>query len=89
MSLNLHLEYKSNNFELWQTPSYITSMCLTPESDSNGNIAERYMHWVQSHTNGVWTSKDDLDYMRDRVNSHIRELKSFLKKYPNAKFYGL
>jgi hypothetical protein len=83
MSTNLHLTEGEEGPEtsLWQTPTFITDMCLS--YDKNGQpdggmagVMRRYEIWVRSQTDGVWKSKDDLDWMRERVSAHLKEIRA-------------
>jgi hypothetical protein len=88
MSRNLELRDDDNNYSLWQTPTYITYMCLTPKNDSTENILERYLYWVESHTEGVWKDRDAYYDMIEAVREHIKKVKAWLERHPNAKFYS-
>lgn len=91
MSINLHLEDESakESFDLWQTPTYITRMCLWPENSPTVDILERYILWVSSQSQGIWTSKEDLDDMLLRIREHVGELRGWIKNHPEATFYAL
>lgn len=90
MSMNLTLEVDGRDIELWQTPTYITHMCLM---DSDGKYSTKttpiearraiwcYITWVESTTNGVWESSEALQEARDLVNSHRKEILLELKSF--------
>lgn len=69
---------------LWQTPTHITYMCLSyhpetrkPDGGHEG-VRRRYLLWVESSTNGVWKSSDDLRAQEECARehcAHIRGLK--------------
>ncbi len=88
MSLNLTLECRKTGvtFDLWQTPTYITDMCLCSSYASTDDVAERYKIWVRSHKNGVCKDKEDLDDMLSSIQSHLEDLDKFLQNHPYAKF---
>lgn len=73
MSMNLHCK----EVELWQTPTYITSMCIgcydSPVKDWKA-IRDRYICWVGSHTNGVWKDTEMYNDMRRSVRDHIADI---------------
>jgi hypothetical protein len=83
MSMNLTLTDKTTDcdIDLWQTPTFITWMCLSynpetkePDGGQEG-VRRRYLEWVRSHTNGVWKDVEELDYMsymRERVREHSK-----------------
>ena len=83
MSMNLTLTDKTTDcdIDLWQTPTFITWMCLSynpetkePDGGQEG-VRRRYLEWVRSHTNGVCKDEEELDYMsymRKRVREHSK-----------------
>lgn len=89
MSMNLTLKVNSRNIELWQTPTYITYMCLM---DSDGKYSTKteleeakraihcYLTWVESTTNGVWDNHQDYLYARKQMNDHVKEILDELKR---------
>ena len=88
MSLNLTLECTETGVtqELWQTPTYITDMCLYPPDCPTLDIFRRYSYWVRSLTNGVWKDPRDLDNRLHDIREHLKEVEQFLEKHPKAKF---
>ena len=85
MSMNLHLSegVEGPETSLWQTPTHITEMCLSYDRKNGGvpdggmvGVMRRYQIWVRSHTNGVWNSREELDGMRERVNTHLEDIRS-------------
>ena len=90
MSMNLQLE----GFELWQTPTYITNMCMSldHQGEPDGGhdaVTKRYIFWVKQHTNGVWESDKEYEMVKENVTSHIKELLSWREKMSNCKYYIL
>jgi len=80
MSMNLYLSEGEEGPEirLWQTPTFVTEMCLSykdghPDGGMEG-VLRRYQIWVRSHADGIWNSKEELEMMRARVRSHIDEI---------------
>lgn len=78
-NLTLHDAATDRQIDLWQTPTYITEMCLS--CDERGQfdggqegIRRRYLRWVQSHSEGMWKSKEDLDNMRLSIAEHTAEV---------------
>jgi hypothetical protein len=87
--MNLYLKLDDQFYEeLWQTPTYITHMCLvdkagwivTKFADEALQGLEAYKIWVKSHTNGVWDNHEDLEDMQNLVNSHIEDLEISVKQ---------
>jgi len=68
--------------ELWQTPTYITWMCLSydpvtgePDGGHEG-VRRRYIMWVESSTDGVWKDVNDLELTRRCVEEHLKIVNS-------------
>jgi hypothetical protein len=81
MSMNLTCE----GVELWQTPTYITWMCLSydpstglPDGGHEG-VRRRYIMWVESSTDGVWNDANALDRQRRSVAEHLKIVKSIVE----------
>ena len=79
MSMNLTLNNGEDgpSIDLWQTPTWVTWVCLsydpaTRQPDGGHDaVRRRYAQWVQSHTNGVWTDPEDLEWERERIIDHL------------------
>lgn len=76
--MNLHC----NMIELWQTPTYITYMCMTfddgePKTRVNGNQAkealQRYIHWIKRPLGGAWNVREVRSH-NDAVRFHLEEI---------------
>ncbi len=86
MSLNLTCE----GIELWQTPTHITEICLsynpkTGKSDGgNEGVRRRYLLWVASSLNGVWSNPEELQNQRARVFEHAKQVRAL--KRPRFSF---
>jgi hypothetical protein len=80
MNLTLYDNDTGQDIELWQTPSYITWMCLsynpeTKEPDGgHEGVRRRYIEWVKSHVNGVWKDVEELHHETLRTWDHIKEI---------------
>ena len=78
MSKNLTLhEANGKDVHLWQTPSFITDMCLSVNQagifdGGMEGVRRRYIIWVNSHQNGMWESGEDLEHMRERIKEHTK-----------------
>jgi len=82
MSMNLHVSFAGKKFDLWQTPTFITYMCMTSlkgrKFETTGKDAIRalecYKIFVSSLSNGCWDSKEALDARLASISEHNREL---------------
>lgn len=81
MSMNLTCHVGRERIELWQTPTFITWMCLStnpktlkPDGGNEG-VRRRYILWVESSLDGVWTSAEDLRWERENVALHTKRIK--------------
>lgn len=94
MSINLHVGVEKDDimvskFHLHQTPTHITWMCLTPHGSPTIDIRHRYVHWVQSLADGVYTDHDRANYSWSEIEEHVAELDRYLLENPDAEFYWL
>ena len=96
MSMNLHLEaHKGAKFNLWQTPTFITDMCMSynlkkrrPDGGMKG-VLRRYIFWVVSHRNGSRTA-DEQRLVEENIREHLHHLKHFIKTHKGTfEFYAL
>ena len=76
MSMNL----KCSHAELWQTPTYITNMCLL--HDDPVKVLQSYKLWVLSHLNGVWEDQDDYNNIKALVRDHCNTLNELINNLP-------
>lgn len=79
MSMNLILFSGDKEIPLWQTPTFITWMCLSMNKSGrfdggNEGVRRRYLHWVDGHLNGVWTDQEDFEATRENVREHKAEI---------------
>lgn len=76
MSINLHCD----QLDLLQTPTYITNMCMSINPETNepdggmDGVRRRYILWVESTLNGVWSSILEYSTAMREVNEHIENL---------------
>lgn len=81
MSMNLYLKINDIPFELWQTPTYITKMCMTSSNRVETRLFSTeairaircYMEWCKYEN-------------RELSESHIDELECELLKQADASF---
>jgi len=84
MSLNLTLCEGEDgpDIELWQTPTFITQMCLsydavTGQPDGGHEaVRKRYIFWVKSQLNGVYDTPEDFESQQILVESHVTLVQS-------------
>ena len=87
MNLTLHDGEDGPEFNLWQTPSWITWVCLsynpeTQEPDGgHESVRRRYESWVRSHLDGVWTNTEDFEYEKERIENHLKKVNSVKQPY--------
>jgi len=98
MSINLYLSIDDRPFDLWQTPTHITYMCMTTDNgviqDSlRGEKAKaaisRYFLWVESFKDGVFESTKAADERWQLVNDHINAIKSLIGKAKRVVVYRM
>lgn len=81
-NLTLHDVESGQQVELWQTPTWVTYMCLsynpeTAEPDGgHEGVRRRYGYWVSSHLNGSWKDHEELEDERQRINEHLELVNS-------------
>ncbi len=84
LNLTLHDGETEEQVELWQTPTFITHMCLSGYVEGSEWILDggeegarrRYLIWVASQCDGTWHSADDLNSMRERVKEHSAKVQA-------------
>ena len=85
MSMNLHC----NLVDLWQTPTYITYMCL--ETATPKAALKAYCHWARNQNIHVMKTPEDHEYYNNRraaISDHIREVESVMDS-PDLEVYYL
>jgi len=67
--------------DLWQTPTYITYMCISNGDGGWKGIKYRYTQWVESLANGMWRDDqlDEYEELKRQIKAHLEELNSFKK----------
>jgi len=75
MSMNLHCD----GIDLWQTPTYITYMCMSFDRDGNPDggmegVRKRYLIWVRSHLDGVWRDEKQYEFEKMNVDRHCAQV---------------
>ena len=96
MSMNLHLKINGQEYDLWQTPTSITYMCMVNDEGKyefglEGQKAKRslqiYKVWVESSRNGVWTDDAAYEFQKDRVKYHLKPIIKALKEDEEIELY--
>jgi len=77
MSMNLHC----NKLDLWQTPTYITYMCM----EAKGPVAQlnAYKHWVRNQNIHIMRTKQEEESHNQqllRIQEHIKEVEAVQKE---------
>jgi hypothetical protein len=80
MSLNLTMsDSAGREIFLWQTPTFITNMCLSygddgvPDGGMEG-VRRRYICWVNGTLNGVYSDDEELSAAREAVKDHLLKI---------------
>lgn len=75
MSINLHC----NKIDLWQTPTYITYMCL--ETSTLKSALKAYLYWISNQSIKVIKTPEDqklADQQREQIRIHTNEVVAVL-----------
>ena len=85
MSMNLSLyngEY-GPQIDLWQTPTWVTWICLSYDPDTgvpdgdHAGVRRRYIMWVEgSLSSRIWPDEEELELERERIKEHIETVNS-------------
>ena len=82
MNLTLHDGEDGPQIDLWQTPTWVTWICLsydpdtgTPDGDHAG-VRRRYIVWVEGHLNGLRKDEEELEWERERIKEHLETVNS-------------
>ena len=73
MSINLQCK----EVELWQTPTWVTNICYSKNQGGWRGIRDRYLIWLNSQLNGVYSYPRELQQKREIIQEHQEELLSF------------
>lgn len=88
MNLTLHDGEDGPQIDLWQTPTWVTWICLSYDPDTgtpDGNhagVRRRYIKWVGGFLSSrIWTDEGELEWERERVRKHIEAVNSVENPY--------
>ena len=96
MNINLHVKFDGVETELFQTPTFISHMCMV---QSNGEIKYRvtgddalralqsYLQWVKSKQNGVYNNGEVLAERKAMVNMEVRKIIELIRKSNKIEVY--
>ena len=83
MKLTLHNGEYGPQIDLWQTPTWVTWICLSYDPDSgvpdgdHGGVRRRYIMWVEgSLSSRIWPDEEELELEQERIKSHIETVNS-------------
>jgi hypothetical protein len=82
INLTLHDGEDGPQIDLWQTPTWVTWVCLSydPETEiPDGNhegVRRRYIEWVKGHLDGVYPGVEELEWERERIHDHVEDVNS-------------
>lgn len=87
MNLTLHDGEEGPEIDLWQTPTWVTWVCLSYDPDTglpdggHRGVRRRYIHWVNSHLDGIWKDKEDFEWEKKRIREHVKIVSSVKNPY--------
>lgn len=83
MNLTLHDGEDGPQIDLWQTPTWVTWICLSYDPvtgapvGGHASVRRRYIMWVEgSLSSRIWTDEEELERERERVKGHIETVNS-------------
>lgn len=88
MSMNLQASVDGDSIFLYQTPSYITFMCLLDtdnevKNELSGKKAihalHLYMQWVQFLADGVFRTREQAVDAKNNISAHIEKITGLLE----------
>lgn len=94
MSMNLHVRFDDQEFDLLQTPTHISYMCTVTENgetwEATGKEAlralEAYKIWVHGRCSS-FKNGEEADWYREENKSHIDALEEQVKKAKKIEVY--
>jgi len=87
MNLTLHDGEDGPEVELWQTPTFITWMCLSydPETQApdggHEGVRRRYLIWIEGQLSGVWKDMDEFRFLKKEIDEHTKLINSAKDPY--------
>ena len=98
MSMNLYIKVDGECLKVYQTPTYITYMCLVNSKNEikpsiTGKKALRvvyaYLYWVDSTSDGVYENIEAAEYQRSVVRKHREYIAGALLEHKKLEVYTL
>ncbi len=98
MSMNLCIKVDGEKLSVFQTPSYITYMCLV---DSDGRIKEQlkgkkamravyaYLLWIESRHNRVYETSEAAMQTREEVGEYRASILKAVQNYKKLEVYSI
>ena len=87
MSVNLCVEFDGESFDLWQTPTHVTRMCLSGAGQVDGERAKRALQSYKEWVKGTLDGADRLE--KSDVASHFTEIDNQIGRAKKIVVYGL
>ena len=80
LNLTLHDEETGEEIFLWQTPTWVTEICLSydpvtkePDGGQEG-VRRRYIRWIKAQLNGIWHTEEELETQKEKVEQHLEKV---------------
>jgi hypothetical protein len=81
--MNLHIKFDGVEQFVYQTPTYISLMCVMTSKGINSSVTGKkasravlcYIAWVESLKNGVYNSLEERDSHCEPINDHLKNIK--------------
>jgi hypothetical protein len=91
MSMNLECKVNRELISLWQTPTWITYMCLATkdgiQSELTGAGARRamycYIEYIKGRLNGAWSSNEEYEAVAVDVREEVARIRALLADSKN------
>lgn len=97
MSINLRIKFDGVAQELYQTPSYITKMCLMKKNGNYGTLTDHqakraiycYFEYCRSLNDGAWEDQSEHLSQIAQIFDHIQVLTERMNQATKIEVYGL
>ena len=92
MSMNLYIKVDGNTLSVYQTPTYITNMCLA--TDQKGRISKHravnaYCEYVRGKGSDTkfYKTAEEIEEHRQHLDEHIAEVQAAIKNCKKFEVY--